>query len=80
MAHDDLSPVSRMITLLPAPTRPVPPRARRSHGEIDNCINECFVTAHHGRPSRYPRNTYEDGVRAALEWVMGQSDDHPLGE
>jgi hypothetical protein len=30
--------------------------------------------------SKYPGMTYEEGVRAALEWVTGDVDDHPMEE
>jgi len=27
---------------------------------------------------KFPCTTYAEGVQAALEWVIGDSDDHPL--
>jgi hypothetical protein len=27
---------------------------------------------------RWPSTTYAEGVQAALEWVIGDTDDHPL--
>ena len=28
--------------------------------------------------SRYPASSYEDGVKATLAWIVGDSDDEPI--
>lgn len=46
----------------------------RSQGEIDNAIAD----AEHGGVSKWPGMTYEEGVSAALRWVSGDTDEHPM--
>lgn len=50
----------------------------RSREEIDNCMNLTGDAIEEG--SKYPGMSYEEGVRAALEWVTGDVDDHPMEE
>lgn len=32
----------------------------------------------HGRQGQWPGMSYEDGVRAALDWVLGEDDQAPM--
>jgi len=38
--------------------------------QIDEVINQCVESEETGE-SRWPGMTYEQGVRAALEWIQG---------
>ncbi len=49
----------------------------RSNEEIDDVLN-ATVEAEATGQSRWPGMTYEDGVAAALRWVLGQSDSNPM--
>lgn len=42
----------------------------------DRAADNCHDVSKRGW-SRYPGMTYEEGVRNALEWVLGDSDDDP---
>ena len=44
--------------------------------EMDAVINDCVESEENGE-SRWPGMTYEQGVKAALEWVQGYGE-HPL--
>ncbi len=45
--------------------------------EIDEVIAEC-TTAQDTDRTAFPDRTYEDGIRAGIEWVTGLGDSHPL--
>ncbi len=47
----------------------------RSTQEIDAVLEACDA-----RQGRWPGMTYEEGVRAALLWVLGIWDDNPIEE
>ena len=49
------------------------------HQEIDDVINECTEQENKGG-SRWPGMTYEQGVLAAIRWLIGETEDHPLDE
>lgn len=49
----------------------------RSNLEIDALIDKC---AQQSGSSRFPGMTYEQGIREALEWVTGETEDYPLPE
>ena len=49
----------------------------RPQGEINNLLDRCSDLENQGA-SLYPGMTYEEGVKAGIEWVLGQTDDHPL--
>jgi len=51
---------------------------KRSRSEIDNCRDMAGRAIDEG--SKYPGMSYEEGVLAALEWVTGDVDDHPMEE
>jgi len=42
--------------------------------ELIELISEKQVTG----TTAFPDKTYEDGIRAAIEWVTGMGDAHPL--
>lgn len=51
----------------------------RSNAEINNLIGQCAEQSGKGG-SRFPGMTYEDGIRAAIDWITGDVDDAPLPE
>lgn len=51
----------------------------RSNEEIDEALGICIDAEAEGT-SQYPGMTYEDGVKAALEWVIGETDEPPFDE
>lgn len=48
----------------------------RSDEDIDNLLNECVEAEDSG--SKYPGISYEEGIRAAIDWLIGDDDVHPL--
>lgn len=48
----------------------------RSEKEIDSLLNQCLDAQDSGE-SKYPGMSYEQGIRAAIEWITGQ-DENPL--
>lgn len=52
---------------------------KRSTEEIDNVVNDAWDSINEGS-SRYPGMSYEEGVRAALDWVTGETDENPFEE
>ena len=48
----------------------------KSEEEIDELLNQCVDSEETGE-SKYPGMTYEQGIKAALEWVQGYGE-HPL--
>ena len=51
----------------------------RSDDEIDAVLNACSESMDAGR-AKWPGMTYEQGVRAGIDWVTGQQDDNPMDE
>jgi len=49
----------------------------RSKIEIDEVINECNESIDEDT-TQYYAMTYEEGVKAALEWVTGDVDEKPF--
>lgn len=49
----------------------------RTEEEISKVLDACIESENTGE-SKYPGMTYEQGVRAALEWVTGDTDDNPM--
>lgn len=43
---------------------------RPTDQEIDNVLNQCVESEEEGA-SRWPGMTFEQGVKAALEWMQG---------
>jgi hypothetical protein len=51
---------------------------QKTRAEIDDCLNMAAEQIEDG--SKYPGMSYEEGIRAALEWVTGDVDEHPMEE
>ena len=49
---------------------------KRSDAEINQVLNDCMEREMEGR-TQWPAMTYEQGVAAALRWLIGESEDHP---
>lgn len=52
------------------------PEIERTQKEIDEVIDWTSESESTGS-SNYPGMTYEQGVRAAIDWVTGESDERP---
>jgi len=48
-----------------------------SDNDVENLLDECIEQDIIGG-SRFAQMTYEQGVDAALRWVIGLADEHPL--
>ena len=48
----------------------------RTKEEIDEVMNLSFEQIEHG--TKWHGMTYEEGVRAAIEWILGETDDNPM--
>lgn len=53
--------------------------ADRTKDEIDDVLSDVLVQIGEGG-SRFPGMTYEEGVQAALQWVIGDTEEHPYPE
>ena len=51
----------------------------RTDEEVNDLLNEVKDRINEGG-SRFPGQTYEEGIREALMWVFGEYDDHPYPE
>ena len=47
--------------------------------EINDVLNQC-VEAEETGESRWPGMSYEQGVKAGIEWVLGQTIGNPLDD
>lgn len=45
--------------------------------EIDEVVAEC-TSAEETARTDFPERTYEEGVKAGIEWVTGLAESHPL--
>lgn len=52
---------------------------QRTTKEIEELIDQCAEARAMGK-SKYPRMTYEDGIRAAIEWLTDKQAEHPLDD
>jgi hypothetical protein len=50
----------------------------REYGDATRVIDETADQIEHG--SRFPGMSYEEGVRAALEWFIEDTDTEPMDE
>jgi hypothetical protein len=50
---------------------------QRDDNEIDNLLNDCAESETAGT-SKFPGMTYEQGLRAGIDWITGTVKDHPL--
>lgn len=48
----------------------------RSETEIDNVYDSAMQANSNG--SKFPGMTYEDGIIAMLEWLVGERDEEPM--
>jgi hypothetical protein len=51
----------------------------RTDEEIDGVLNAAADAADSGT-SRWPGQTYEDGVAAGIQWITGSADDNPMDD
>lgn len=49
----------------------------RTEEEINDVLNECADAENSGR-SKVPAALYEEGVKAGIQWLTGDTNDHPL--
>lgn len=52
---------------------------KRTQREVDSVLGDCADSISEGS-SKYPGLTYEEGVQAALDWILGNTDDQPMAE
>lgn len=52
-------------------------RVERSNEEIDELLNRCADAESDGK-SQYPGMTYEQGMLAGIEWLLGVTDEPPF--
>lgn len=50
---------------------------KRTEKEIDELLNKCSEAEENGDTS-YPGMSYEQGIKNALEWALGYTNDNPL--
>lgn len=51
----------------------------RTEQEIYEVLDECLNCENTGT-SIYPGMSYEQGVKAAIEWIIGDTNEHPINE
>lgn len=51
----------------------------RTDEEIWDLLNQCSYAENEG-VSKYPGMSYEQGIKAAIEWITGDINDHPINE
>ena len=51
----------------------------RNEQEVWDLLNQCSEAEETGN-SQYPGMSYEDGIKAAIEWITGNVDIHPLND
>lgn len=51
----------------------------RTEQEIWDLLNQCADAEVTG-VSSYPGMSYEQGVKAAIEWIIGDTNEHPINE
>lgn len=52
---------------------------QKTQDEIDEVLNQVYEAIDQGE-RRFPGMSYEQGVEAALEWVIGNRDEDPYPE
>ena len=50
----------------------------RTQSEIFDVLDKCAEGFENG--SAYPGMSYEEGVRAGIEWLIGDTDENPFDE
>ena len=56
-----------------------PVKVDKTRHEVDQVTNAATEQINSGT-SKYPGMTYEEGVRAALDWITGDIDDDPMND
>jgi hypothetical protein len=51
----------------------------RTEQEICEVLDEC-LNCENTSTSIYPGMSYEQGVKAAIEWLIGDTEDHPIND
>lgn len=51
----------------------------RTEQEIRDLLNQCADAEETGG-SKYPGMSYEQGIKAAIEWIIGDINDHPIND
>jgi hypothetical protein len=51
----------------------------RTNEEIDDVLNRCNEKVDEGG-SRFFGMTYEQGIVAGIDWLLGNTDDHPYDD
>lgn len=51
----------------------------RSEQDIWDLLNQC-ADAEETEDSKYPGMSYEQGIKAAIEWITGDIDIHPIND
>ena len=51
--------------------------SKPTESEISDVLGKCVESFEEGR-SRWPGMTYEQGVEAAILWMIGDSDTNPM--
>jgi hypothetical protein len=52
-------------------------RLKRTDEEIDNCMNSANAWEERGG-SAVPGMSFEQGVKAGIAWVIGDTEEHPI--
>lgn len=47
--------------------------------DIEELLNKCIESSDSGK-SKFPGMSYEEGIQAAIGWMTGDRDGHPLGD
>lgn len=51
----------------------------RTEKEIWDLLNQCAEVEETGS-SNYPGMSYEQGIKVAIEWIIGDVKDHPIND
>ena len=54
-------------------------RVAVSDAEINALLGKCIEQASEGG-SKYPGMSFEEGIQQGIEWVLGESEQHPLDD
>jgi hypothetical protein len=50
---------------------------KRQDNEVDEVLNKAAEAVDEGT-SQWPGMSYEQGVQAALDWILGHTDENPM--
>lgn len=51
---------------------------KRTKNEINDVLDKCMDAEENG--SNFSGMSYEQGIRAGIDWITGDTDDHPIDE